>query len=1191
MFYLLEDQLIDDIVSRAEQSRISYNLQREEFHNLNGNLQTYLNNIKTIDDDNHHLKENIQQIRTNYISTLENDLKYLLNDFHQLSQKLTEIHIDRYKFKAHTRRIVNEREEFKQRINFIASNEKEQIKHLNILQKKERSVRNEFLKLNEQLQNCLNNVENEKQAHQQAMNKVDSLQVQLEQICIERSKTEFQIQTLKEEIKLIQTAKDFLNEEHETIIATEIEANEYLLSHLNDSIVYIREDFNQLNKTQLKQIENEYKQMLQISEENFTNHQKINELTISQQRTSQIECERLQEEYQLVLQDLTTINNHNQILSEQILAMETDLYSLRDQRIQQLTSKDNEIECSKIELQILKEKLNHLVEYDQNLKFELTLYRGVLESEYKRKQKQSSINTSYLRRPTILQTNNNLIIDRTTSLTSSTNQSKFNDQQEENPTNRDRIQSEYDTLGEDKNNQINDVLSTKTSSNDGKLVTQDISWQHVIEPFNQEQEQDRIKDQLISSFEAQQIFSASSETRKSPTPSIPPVVIREDQSAFSPIQQLTATPSELRSLPIIPSTNQQTSPTETVSDLFKIRHSSLTSPQEPQTLSEIQKSPTLPTTSTLQEDQTASENVSHSPSALSEDHRTISEVSQSLSSISSDAWTKLSDIQGSPSSPTKTITTEYQQLASDLHEQSSIIPEDRETASEIQIFPSVDTPTTSTDIQENIASILSNNDNKLELKQDDISEQTQREEEISSSLTSQTQENYTTDYFSSTIISSDHNDDKIDERNSLLPRDGSKQSSSNTSLSNIEEVDLPTSQKVEITSEHDNDPNLAVIIQDLRYVFHELANDEDLVEINYDLPDKLLDRLEFRDQLIRTLFDSLLRKYLLQSAAQDNRPKTLDWIEFRDILFPIITGRYTERHIRKLFDIFDTSKDGYLSLQEIAELLEILQANNTISLAQNIIDEYDTDHDGKLSVDELIEAIKKTDDINEHVLSKETENKQWFNQTSLDSQAISLEISSRNFPTKTNDKFNKEISLLGRIFKNVGTNPDSKQLDSNKKNLSIEIINEFINNNINISYDDLQLFIELYLNKKQNTNSFINWIEFRDIFLPIINNGYYSTDDVQRWFDIFDIDHNGIITQQQVIQFLRLLQIENPDEIMNKLNIITETHTYDNIPWTLDELIFALNNVDETCAHVMTNNEQIQQIASFDIDWLSNNVF
>ena len=38
--------------------------------------------------------------------------------------------------------------------------------------------------------------------------------------------------------------------------------------------------------------------------------------------------------------------------------------------MQQLLSKDNE-------LQTLNEKLNHLAEYDRNLKFELTLYGGV----------------------------------------------------------------------------------------------------------------------------------------------------------------------------------------------------------------------------------------------------------------------------------------------------------------------------------------------------------------------------------------------------------------------------------------------------------------------------------------------------------------------------------------------------------------------------------------------------------------------------------------------------------------------------------------------------------------------------------------------------------------------------------------------------------------------------------------------
>jgi len=43
----------------------------------------------------------------------------------------------------------------------------------------------------------------------------------------------------------------------------------------------------------------------------------------------------------------------------------------------------------------------------------------------------------------------------------------------------------------------------------------------------------------------------------------------------------------------------------------------------------------------------------------------------------------------------------------------------------------------------------------------------------------------------------------------------------------------------------------------------------------------------------------------------------------------------------------------------------------------------------------------------------------------------------------------------------------------------------------------------------------INWIEFRDIFSPFINGGMFSKDDLIRWFDILDINHNKTISQEQ----------------------------------------------------------------------------
>lgn len=83
--------------------------------------------------------------------------------------------------------------------------------------------------------------------------------------------------------------------------------------------------------------------------------------------------------------------------------------------MQNLVSKDNEIEHSTIELQSLNEKLNYLAEYDRNLKFELRLYRGVLESEHRRKeqQKQSNISNINLRRPTTLSSHTNAMTGET----------------------------------------------------------------------------------------------------------------------------------------------------------------------------------------------------------------------------------------------------------------------------------------------------------------------------------------------------------------------------------------------------------------------------------------------------------------------------------------------------------------------------------------------------------------------------------------------------------------------------------------------------------------------------------------------------------------------------------------------------------------------------------------------------------
>ncbi|CAF1174612.1 unnamed protein product [Adineta steineri] len=671
MFNLLDGQLFSNVVSRVEQSRFSYTSQNEEFHNLNTNLQTYLSDIKRIDDENGELQKTIEQIRTNYILTLENHLQRLPEDFREESRILTDAHLERYKSKTRAKRFINQREEFKKRITFVANNEKEQVKYINYLQKQERSVQKELKVLSDQFQNLYKSIEREKQIHQQAMDKVDQLQIQLEQICIERSKTEFEIQNLREEVKLMQTAKEFLNDEYETILSTQTEANEYFISCLDESIINIREDFDDLNKRQLKQVENEYKQMIKILEENSLTTANINETTMNHQRKTQFECEKLQDEHQSIAQELTTLNDHNQILSERIFAMESDLFTIRDEHIQDLIIKDDELEQSKNELQSLHNKLSHLTEYDRNLKFELTLYRGVLESEYRRKQQQQqSNNNQQLARPTILRTtitrnNKNVPVLTSHNQFETINEqgnsifevtiSKKNHIIDEKNKNRQELEQEDNLTRPWKKSFIEDEFENVQSTNTNSQGEHQIS---IVSPKQQSSPELQLSTKNFETLVANDSPSPDrsnslNDDQTSPENSnLPTALPDEDQQTRMDNQKLSTTPPSI--VPENSSEVQETSTSPADSEkqqiFLKDSQSSLIQPEDEHEFSEVDQSlitsqndkETSSTNSPMNEETslTTANNIVQpsNQSILSEDHRSLSNSQEEIrhsSSISS----------------------------------------------------------------------------------------------------------------------------------------------------------------------------------------------------------------------------------------------------------------------------------------------------------------------------------------------------------------------------------------------------------------------------------------------------------------------------------------------------------------------------------------------------------------------------
>ncbi len=120
--------------------------------------------------------------------------------------------------------------------------------------------------------------------------------------------------------------------------------------------------------------------------------------------------------------------------------------------------------------------------------------------------------------------------------------------------------------------------------------------------------------------------------------------------------------------------------------------------------------------------------------------------------------------------------------------------------------------------------LSSHKDNKSDLEPNETSYQMEREEDISSSLRNQTEEDHSIPHISSGIT----RDDNLHESNIFLPQDTTKQSSGDTSFADVEgkirtsligipffylEIDLSTSQKLETKSDDNDDPNLARIMQ------------------------------------------------------------------------------------------------------------------------------------------------------------------------------------------------------------------------------------------------------------------------------------------------------------------------------------------------------------------------------------------
>ena len=135
----------------------------------------------------------------------------------------------------------------------------------------------------------------------------------------------------------MQTTREFLDEERENMLATQTEANDYLMSRLDESIKRIREDFEHMNRSQLEQLDTEYTQLLTVLEENLQSAESADDdgaaatRTDEEDRVDQANYAQLQSEHRVTLQELTHLTRDNQTLAERVFSLVNEPFELVDE--------------------------------------------------------------------------------------------------------------------------------------------------------------------------------------------------------------------------------------------------------------------------------------------------------------------------------------------------------------------------------------------------------------------------------------------------------------------------------------------------------------------------------------------------------------------------------------------------------------------------------------------------------------------------------------------------------------------------------------------------------------------------------------------------------------------------------------------------------------------------------------------
>ena len=81
----------------------------------------------------------------------------------------------------------------------------------------------------------------------------------------------------------------------------------------------------------------------------------------------------------------------------------------------------------------------------------------------------------------------------------------------------------------------------------------------------------------------------------------------------------------------------------------------------------------------------------------------------------------------------------------------------------------------------------------------------------------------------------------------------------------------------------------------------------------------------------------------------EGKPAGMDYPSFKKIVAGLITKRDQKREIRRMFHLFDTDRDGYISVKDLQSACKLCNDKSSEGFIKKMISDFDSSHKDKLS--------------------------------------------------------------------------------------------------------------------------------------------------------------------------------------------------------------------------------------------------